>query len=296
MGRARLTLTKRAADNRRTRPSGFTLIELLVVIAIIAVILGIVLVSIRTVQRSGAMARELSAARQLMVAYGSYSYDHRAALMPGYYFVGGQTLPVFDEAGNELSGLGILAARYPWRLAGYLGHNLRSMYLDRWVLQELEAQPNSDDYHYLASLYPSLGINATFVGGDYQDGGLASDLFQKYFGKLFVSRLSEVRNPARLIVFGSARSWQHDLPDGRTAVEGYFRINPPYLNERQWASSFNALADPAEFGHVSLRHHSNRAVVGLLDGSAHAYDEGQMQDMRNWCDKATRPDWTFSPP
>ena len=282
------------ADNKQSGTRGFTLIELLVVIGIIALLLAIVLSSIRMVRRSVGMARELSAARQLMVAYSSYAYDHRGVLMPGYYYPGGETLPVFDEAGNELTAPGIMAACYPWRLAGYLGHNLRGLYTDRWLLQEFDGQPN---YHYRVSLYPSLGINATFVGGDYQDGGLASDPYQDAVGKLFVSRLSEAKHQARLIVFGSARYIGEFLPEGRAVIEGHHRIDPPFFDDRMWEPSFDPHEDVESyrFGHVSLRHQFRQAVVALLDGSAHTFDEGQMQDMRHWCDQATGPDWTILP-
>ena len=101
------------------RIGGFTLMELLVVIAVVTLLLALTLTAIRKIRGSGAMTRELSAARQLMLAYNSYAMDHRGVLMPGYYELG-EPLPVFDEAGNRLQDplITLVAARYPWRHGG----------------------------------------------------------------------------------------------------------------------------------------------------------------------------------
>ena len=273
---------------------GFTILELILSVAIIALLAGLLLPALSLVKRSGQKTRELSAARQLMVAYSAYAYDHNGVLMPGLYRRN-PTLPAFDEAGNELTGpAGLLAARYPWRLAPYLNYNLSGLYQDEHVLSELQSQSLN---HYWISLVPSLGINAVFVGGDYQDGGWADSTHVRLFGRVYLTRLSEAKHPPRLIVFASARYSGEDLPGplpgGRPFIEGYHRVNPPYLMSREWKPRYDPQGKDNDFGFVSLRHHFREAVIGFFDGHAGTLDEAQIQDMRHWADQATSPDWTI---
>ncbi|MCH8005635.1 MAG: prepilin-type N-terminal cleavage/methylation domain-containing protein [Planctomycetes bacterium] len=269
---------------------GFTILELIMSVAIIALLAGLLLPALSLVKRSGQTTRELAAARQLMVAYSAYAYDHNGVLMPGFYRLNG-TLPAFDEAGNELTGE--RATRYPWRLAPYLDYNLSGLYLDKHVLSELQSQPLNN---YWISVVPSLGINAVFVGGDYQAAAMADPNMQRYFGTVHLTRLSQARHPPRLIVFASARYSGEDLPGplpgGRPFMEGYFRVDPPYVASRKWKPRYDPQGKDLEFGHVSLRHHFRKAVIGFFDGHTGSLDEAQIQDMRHWADQATSPDWT----
>jgi prepilin-type processing-associated H-X9-DG protein len=275
------------------------MLELLLTVAIIALLVGLLFPVLHKVKRSGDMTRELAAARQLLVAYNAYAYDHRGVLMPGYYSLNGEMLPARDEAGNELSGPGPLAARYPWRLAPYLDFNLRGIYLD---VRLLEGFANEELYHYYVSLYPALGINSVFVGGD-TDSGLGNPQMEALFGKFYLTRLSQARRPVELIVFASARI-NGELAEGpfgsAAVVEGFHRISPPYFTQRDWADRYDpACPSPdcqtTDFGNVSLRHGFREAAVGFLDGHTGPLNEGQILDMRHWADGATKPDWVLEP-
>ena len=279
-----------AEEPRSETRKSFTLLELLIVLAVIALVVGLLVPALRGMQQSAQKVRELSAARQLMVGYISYADDHRGVLMPGYYGLGG--LPANDESGNPV-GPWPAPARYPWRLAPYLDYNLRGLYLDQRVLEELT---NQQQYHYLISLFPSLGINAVFVGGDTNALIPAYDeTYEALYGKYYLTRLSQSKHPARLIVFGSARFTGEGVPGGGSVVEGYHRLEPPYLLERDWQDNYSPDAEAADFGYVSLRHHFREAAIGFLDGHAGTLSEGSIQDMRHWADQATRPDWTLEP-
>ncbi len=266
------------------------MLELILSVAIMALLAGLLLPALSLVKQSSLKTRELAAARQLMVAYSAYAYDHNGVLMPGFYeFDGG--LPAFDHDGTAL--LGQPAYRYPWRLAPYLDYNLRGLYLDKHVLSELQSQPLND---YWISVAPSLGINAVFVGGDYQATGMAGPGLQRRFGKVHLTRLSAAKHPPRLIVFASARYIGQDqpgnLPGARPLIEGYFRVDPPYLMSRKWKPRYDPQGKDNDFGFVSLRHHFREAVIGFFDGHTGSLDEAQIQDMRHWADQATSPDWT----
>ncbi len=58
------------------------MLELILSVAIIALLEGLLLPALSLVNRSGLTTRELAAARQLMVAYSAYAYDHNGVLMP----------------------------------------------------------------------------------------------------------------------------------------------------------------------------------------------------------------------
>ena len=279
------------------------MIELLVVIGIVGLLLGLLFPTMRTVRRSGDLARELSAARQLMVAYRSYAYDHRGVLMPGYYYLNG-TLPAFDKAGDPIEGIGVDGAGYPWRLAPYLDYDLQGLYLDKRLVREF-TNNEGRYYTYLVGVLPSLGINGTFVGGDTRSFAF-QDQYTQLYGKFYATRLSEVKRPTDLIVFASARTNDAQTTafvPGRDLVEGHFCVLPPYQvgdDERDWADRYDPeCADPcstADWGHVSLRHAFREAAIGFFDGHAGTLDETEIQDMRHWADRADAPDWSVRPP
>jgi type II secretory pathway pseudopilin PulG len=279
------------------------LIELLVVIAVIAVLGGLLLPALRVARGSASTARELSAARNLMRGWSAYAYDHDGVLIPAYYKLNGATLPAFDETSEPIPSVGIEAATYVWRLAPYMDYDLRGLYLDKELLASLQGNSGLAGFpKYATAVYPALGINGAFVGGDtdafyaYNPGVLAA------FGKFYATRLSEVKHPARLIVFASARingTLAAEAYPGARMVEGFFRLKPPSFTEPEWGEQYDPVCyDPcqtADFGNVSLRLQGRQAAVGFCDGSAGTLDEGTIQDMRHWADQADQPDWTLQP-
>jgi type II secretory pathway pseudopilin PulG len=290
--------------------------ELLVVIGVIAMLLALMFPAFRSVRRSSDLAGELSLARQLMVAYRSYAYENRGVLMPAYYNPGDvqgatEALPAFDQSGNRLASGA--AYRYPWRIAPYLDYNFAGLYLDTEVKHRL-ASDELIDPNYLLSLYPSLGINGVFVGGDSENYGFLPDLpgIPESVRNLYVKRLSGARHPTALIVFASARkNGQFAIP-GTTMTEGFHKVTPPNSprSGQSWSVEYRAnCVDPGckteDFGDVSLRHPGLSAACGFFDGHtgtlSYAYDpnapdgdpgrENNIRDMRHWADQADSFDW-----
>ncbi len=274
---------------------GFTISELLVVVAVLAVLIGLVLPGMSHMRAAARRTTEISAARQLMVGFLAYATDHQGRVLPGYHPE--PTLRAEDESGSNMYDLGPVGARYPWRLAPYLDYDVRGLYVDRWVLSGFEDATN---YPYLVSLYPSMGMNGTFIGGDGSAEGLGfNDLYSNIFGSFYITRLADARHPQRLITFASARIDLDDGSDATPVVEGYFIVRPPYLNERKWTDAYpvDVTSDSdraADWGYVSLRHR-RKAVTAMLDGSTATLGEGELLDMRRWSDAASMPDWTLQP-
>src|SRR5688572_28620689 len=89
----------RASRSRDPR-AGFTLIELLTVIAIIGILAAILIPSIASCRRQANKSREVSAARQLMVAYLMASDENRGTLVSAND--PGKTDKVLNETGQAV--------------------------------------------------------------------------------------------------------------------------------------------------------------------------------------------------
>src|SRR6202012_6204 len=112
-------------------------------------------------KRKAHMVEEMSAGRQLMLAVQMYGQDNNDAMFPGYLTdtnaVDNQNQPLFFPEN----------ARYPWRIVPYLAGSMPLIYSgeNRAELVQLKAG-NHTNYVYSVSLFPSLGINSYFIGGN----------------------------------------------------------------------------------------------------------------------------------
>lgn len=286
-------IPKSAIRNPRSSPA-FTLVELLVTIAIIGILVAVLVPALAGSKNLAKKARELAAAHQLSLAYTMYAEAHRGTLMPGYATPamtaatpapGQSTLAVFDEEGQPITG--VVAQRYPWRLHPYLDSNFAGIYLDPNLLARYRSRL---DFIYVASLSPSMGLNSTFCGGDADRYGFAPAAIRNW-GPIYVTNLSQPQFPSRLIVFASARGVDPDSGDN-APVQGYFRVDSPYLIDRRWIPQFDASQPPGTSGHIDLRY-QRTGITTTFDGHAQALAEPELSDMRRWSDQATRPDWTL---
>lgn len=307
-------MTHPAADRPASPPtprSGFTLVELLVALAIIALLVALLLPSLAGVRGSARAARELAAAQQQITAFALYADDHRGEVLPGYapsWMVlkdppprhANDQLVVHDESGSRI--FGTEARRFPWRLAPYLSFNFRGLYQSDDLLEQLRARP--EDFRYVVSLFPSLGMNVEFVGGSSYAGlGFNPDILRIY-GPFYVTKMHEPRRPDALLVFASARAPDSARPHWIDApLSGFYRLDSPILTAsagRRWDDAFDPdTPEPGiNSGFVDFRLHARArraAAAAMFDGHAAPLTFDDLADMRRWCNLATSPDWGLAP-
>ena len=263
--------------------------ELLLVLSVITVLMGIIIPVAGSVSRKAREVTERNGARQAITAWTAYSFDNNGRILPGYkaeldYFTpqGVKVTPNLAEGGWPVAG-----RRYPLRLGPYLGNNFDVIYVNgqRSVLDRMRDQ-SPDDYLYAVSVSPSLGLNSTWVGGDETDGCFNPTL-TNLLGRIHSDRISTVKNPSKLIVFGSSRSGPGIYS------EGYFRITSPTFSSRRWQDEYDE-DNAASFGNISGRWGGN-AIVATVDGAVESLSLEELDDMRRWSDRADASDWVLAP-
>ncbi len=278
--------------------SAFTLVELLVVISIIAMLIGILVPTLGSARMNAKRVKDLSVARQLMIAYTAYADDHRTMVLFGFRRndpATGAPVRAYDAFGAPISGLA--AQRYPWRLMPYLDYNPSFLYQSISDYEEDLIDP-SYDFSYEFSAAPSFGLNQGFMGGSSDSDGTPSiehpRTSQVFGDSWYVRRLTDAANPTNLITFAtafgrSANIYNEDL-------NGNYKVTPPYIHDRAWRSSppDAALQSSGEVGNIDLRYEGG-AVAGFLDAHAESLDWESLQDMRRWAPTADAPDWTLQP-
>ncbi len=304
---------------RNTR--GFTLIELMVVIAIIVLLVTLVAVSLKSVRGSARRTVSLNGLKQIMVAYRTYSDDNRGQLLPGY--IGAdlfapnepfENLRVILPDGTNLQPED--KQSYVWRLAPYVGNAWEVFYTelhDAGVMAELDAEYSSGVYGPSGnsvtggiSERPTYGLNSIFVGGDSVHGGsYATDRhpWQTDNPVIAATRFTQVKNPARLIVFGATA--KADASGAMVYDDeslGFCELRPPFLDESsgawidpQWIVGASGLIEGTstdQYGTGIPIDRRGEALVPVahLDGSAEAVSLADLSaDMRMWNPRGVGP-------
>lgn len=261
----------------RRRACGFTLIELLVVIAIVALLVGMLLPALGKARGRARAARALGASRSLLGAYVLYTGDSQDWLLEGY-LPAGTGRRITDEFGLEWGAP--IAQRWVYRLApwfdyGFMGTTLvngeAAFYKDRDLIRN---GPDGEfNWVYRMSAYPAMGLNVSYVGGNYAAGG---DLFRR---EAPVRRIGEAFRSSSLIAFATARG-----PSDLGVEPGFHRVEPPPVG-----AVFDGGGRPDGFGYVDPRY-DGRAITGFVDGHCAGLAPAVLLDRRLWSDKAARKD------
>ncbi len=245
----------------------FTLIEVLVVVAIILVCAALVFLGLSQTRKMAAKAAEVATARELIVGFEATAVERNNVYLPGY---DRRVDEVVLRGGRVVAGP--TANRYPFRLAAAMNVAVEKIA----HVGEIASQINTSN-DYLVSLYPALGINYYFVGGDvHQDGSVS------HRGECVTSPM---QGAASIVVFASAGS----LGDNGM-ISGYNTLTPPYLTTRMWTrETWGPDANPKDYGHIHARH-GGKAVAAFLDGSVRLLTVEDLRDMRRWSVKAALED------
>ena len=286
-------------NNQNTR--GFTLIELLIVIAIIVILFSIVITMTSQLMRSAKSTAEATSLRQVLQAYMTAATDNNGTFIRGYS--NGEGKSIVGPDGEKIHWPA--SGRYVWRLLPYLDNAMDTLYTNREqdVLSQIEG---TECYSYIMSLYPSFGLNSEWLGGDFRT--TASPALESK--RLYASSLSDVRLPARQLVFASSAAPEGSEDDSNmsgclssnlnTLGHGYFEIKSPYFpsagdtwrwNTVNGEQSTVPTDDSADHGNLSARH-SGKVLIGKLDGSTEFITLQNLADMRRWAPKANTANWT----
>jgi type II secretory pathway pseudopilin PulG len=319
---------------KKRRTAGFTIVELLVVIAILFVLIGLVMVALRTGRRAASRTESLNALRQMTSAYNVYATEHKGRLMPGFVDpadLPGQSAP--PPAPNELDVRAKLrtgyvleegdTSSYVWRLAPYLDHNwdiYMTDYRNAQLVAALESEYGNGDGvggdafgagsagpdQFGIARVPSYGLNSIYLGGDnfHVDESLSPWIIgadvQNNPDTIAAVRLSMVKNPGKMIVFGACRyQGPPDLPAYGDSALGYCELRAPYANfdpvtqtgsDQQWTVSTEGEAVLQGAGPAGLpfsRLEDDRVPISHLDGSTEAeYIHRLAEDMSRWAPNA----------
>jgi prepilin-type processing-associated H-X9-DG protein len=267
----------------RFRTGAFSLIESLVVVGIVLILAAVGIPFGSSCLEKSRSMREISGARSAIAAWQVYASENDGAVLRGYLpsspLDPATKTPVYKEDGTEVGYPAKI--RYPYRLAPYLSYRLNGT-----LLVNKQANLTSE---YDVSMKPSLGLNITFVGGDWGGG---SDLqpteanLAKY-GQFVVTKVQQIHSPSKLLVFASARF--EDSP------EGYNAVKSPNLQSERWGGNYEESAPYYDFGNVHPRY-DGRAVCAMADGHVELLSIDQLRDMRRWSNQAAEandPNWTL---
>lgn len=249
--------------NENKNASGFTLIELLITITIIIVLVGLSFLGYRKYIESAERGRELHAGRALMAGFHAYAADNAGRIIKAMDPKPGE---VMDDRGKKV--MSQAAKRWPWRLAPYIDYKS-----DILMVNNLKAAPKDNAmYSYLVTVFPTFGMNGTFVGGKYGTS-LAPDHPRNDRGPFCVINITQPIEPSKLIVFATAK--MQNAPH-----RGCFDISAPGI--------------PA-VGEIDYRY-NNKAIVTYFDGHVELNTPDQLKDMRRWSNLAAiedNPDWSW---
>ena len=252
---------------RRSRPTAFTLVELLVCITIIGLLVGLANAGYQRAASASRQGVEIAAGKSLGIALQLYTQENGGAILPGYLDARDPRVAETRNTKGEPLSPSHAAQRYTWRLLPYMNYQVRG---GIWVNKLASQIPSSEPfYDYYVSLVPSLGMNMAYVGGDVRNIQAPGRC---------VTRLNRASSPSTLIAFASAGGYE-DPKYGK--LDGYFEVRPPTGGSSDEAG-------------LSMRF-NGKAVAVMLDGHVELLDQGQLQDMRRWCDEAAvqnNPNWT----
>ena len=169
-------------NSRHGRNRAFTIVEILVVVGIIALLMGMLLPSLRGVQNRSRKTQEVTNIRQVGFAWTLYSNNNDDAALPGYLDPQPQQVQSYWQVQYEYPDGSVMpaafAAPWTWRLLPYLDnalvmvHGYRDL-VNPDIVQDWDPaveviDPVTQSNRLLGEVIasePAFGYNAFYVGG-----------------------------------------------------------------------------------------------------------------------------------
>lgn len=279
---------------------GFTLVEMMVTIGIISLLLGILLVGLRSALGSGNRTREISNLRQLYYAWQMYSSSNAEAILPGVLDVNVQEL--WKVRYRDAKGADVLpedAVDYPWRIAAYADYSWQIFSGYRTdFLEDLAEVPQS-----IVANEPAFGYNAIYIGGEWTATSPAGPARLRFdslstpgFNNLVARTQGAIVRPDQQVIFSASTLRTPGLYKQAEdeLLPGSARVSPPSLAQVTiWRAgvSGNPTIEVLQTAPVPLARYG-QAVASLLgDGSAQPLGIDALQDMRRWVNAADSIGW-----
>lgn len=235
------------------------------------------------------MAREVHAAKQLVVALQNSALDNNGRYLIGFdYQAGGDKPknPVYKSDGSLMTGH--TPCRYPFRLAPYLGNEFDDAIFVNRNKTEINRQAGTTLYDYYISTYPALGMNIFGVGGVRKDKEDKNGDSIENPSDCITHTLQSVGS---ILAFASG-----GYGSGSSRMHGYCYVTPPTKASGspicvKWDApeTWTEKKDPMQFGWVDFRY-DGKAVCAFLDGSVKLYSVEELSDMRKWTISALHAD------
>lgn len=273
-------------ERRLQSMAAFTVVELLTTVGIVLVLASLVFPMVSKMTKRAEAVAEIGGGRNLIAAWHSYANDNDGTILPGYLNAAQTSGATVQNAQGQSLGFPT-GSRYPFRLAPYLGYQFKGTTMVN------KQKKYTDDYR--VSMAPSMGMNLTFVGGDFGTGSdkIPNDENFSTYGKFVVTKLAEIVAPSKLIVFASAR-----YKEGSTDYEGYNAVKSPYLTGQRWPDAYDENRSAYDYGSVHPRFGNKTAICAMADGHLELVAFKDLFDMRRWSNQAAQaddPNWTLQP-
>ncbi len=279
---------------------GFTLVEILVVIGIIALLLGILLVGLRSAFGTANKTRELSSLRQVFYAWNMYSSGSDDYVLPGYLDENTQdkwNVDFKDIQGNDL--IPANAAPWSWRLAGYTDNSWDLMVGYRQDFDEDLATVPLD----IVANEPAFGYNAFYMGGWWETPTMADNPMARFdnlpapYNKGIICRSQgNIDRPDQQLVFAASTVRASGLYENteNTLVPGAHWVVPPFLGATEvWDVGFGGSPTMDVFAAEGVPLNRYTSAVGAVtaDGATQSISVDALKDMRRWVNGADAKNW-----
>lgn len=331
---------------------GLTLIELCTSCAVACLLLAAILPLHRRERLAASQAEEQSLARRMMASVTSFTQHNRDRIFPSAPHWSWITRPVnmkynlvpedpFRRGHEVYEGITkVWTLHYlSWDVTlapekMQLDAATRAVFSTRSVVGFGEPREYPDNTSQCAyAFHPSLGMNATYLGGAYKLGAFRgqgpSGAGMPYGnptpapnprsagGQFYVQFLSAVARPAELVAFASARGgdvmgtsftgFGGSLSDQTTCRPGFHAIRPPTPHPSGWGQNGAAYTLAGGWNSSNVFDSNNvpsswgnldlrypdGIVTVAIDGHVAMQTLSQLRDMRKWANIAKSADWTF---